>query len=119
VVFNVLKASADQVPDRLRGANVALGKSGKEAPALCDRDRGIDDCLGRKSMHVTVLDAKYVARQMKRANLPTTIGKELVCPNCALPYLVDVIGRFCLSKDFRALGIFKLAPNRVFAAKLI
>ena len=42
---------------------------------------------------------------MKRANLPPTIGKLFVRPNCALTYLVNVVRRFRFSKKFRAAAI--------------
>jgi hypothetical protein len=62
-------------------------------------------------MNFTVLDAEDIARQMKRADLPPTVAKALVRPNCALPYLVDVIRRFCFSNNLRTFAIFNLAPK--------
>jgi hypothetical protein len=35
---------------------------------------------------------------MKCADLPPTIGKLFVSPNCALTYLVNVVRRFGFSK---------------------
>jgi hypothetical protein len=119
VVFDVFKRPGDQLPDAVRGGSVTVGKSTKDTLALCNPNRGIDDCFGRKSMNFSVLDAKDVTRQMKRTDLPTTVGKELVCPSCALTYLVDVVRGFCFSKDFRALAIFKFAPASFLVAILI
>jgi len=34
----------------------------KKAPAFCDPDRRIDDCLGRKSMSFAILDRQNIAR---------------------------------------------------------
>ena len=56
VVFNVLKRSGDEVPDVVRGRDVIVGELSKQAPALRDPDRRIDDCLGRKSMNFTILN---------------------------------------------------------------
>src|SRR6516164_7260026 len=81
--------------------------------ALCDPDRRIDDCLGRKSMNFTVLDTEDITRQVKRTDLPSTIGKAFVSPNCALSYLVNVVRRLRFSKNFRAATMFKLGPKRM------
>jgi hypothetical protein len=62
VVFNVFKSPGNQLPDVVRGGSVTLRKSSKEAPALCDPDRSIDDRFGRKSMTFAVLDAKDVGQ---------------------------------------------------------
>ena len=56
VVFNVLKRSGDEVPDVVRSRDVIVGELSKQAPALRDPDRRIDDCLGRKSMNFTILN---------------------------------------------------------------
>ena len=56
VVFNVLKRSGDEVPDVVRSRDVIVGELSKQAPALRDPDRRIDDCLGRKSMNFAILD---------------------------------------------------------------
>src|SRR6516162_4740257 len=111
MVFNVLKSSGDQTPDVVRGGDVTFGEPGKKALALCDPDRRIDDCFGRKSMNSTVLGTEDIARQMKRADLPPTIGKLFATPNCALTYLVKVVRRFSFSKNLRAAAIFTLAPK--------
>jgi hypothetical protein len=116
VVFNVLKCSCDQVPDVVGGRSVTFGEPSKKAPARCDPDRRIDDRVGRKSMNCTVPDTEDIAWQMKRADLPPTVAKALVRPNCALPYLVDVIRRFCFSKNLRTFAIFNLAPKRTLAS---
>jgi|SRR6516164_9460011 hypothetical protein len=96
--------------------NVDFGELCKKAPALCDPDRGIDDCFSRKSMNFAVLDADNIALQMEGPDLPTTIGQQLVCPNCAFSYLVYVIRRFCLSKNFRTSAILKHPPNGILAS---
>jgi hypothetical protein len=116
VIFSVLKSSGDQVPDEVRGRDVTFGEPRKKSPALCEPDRGIDGCFSRKSMNLAILDAEDIALQMEGPNLPTTIGQELVCPNCAFSYLVYVIRRFCLSKNFRTSAILKLAPNGILAS---
>ena len=53
---------------------------------------------------------------MKSVDLPPTIGKLFVRPNCALTYLVNVARRFGFSKKFRAAAIFKLAPQSMLAS---
>ena len=57
--------------------NVDFGELCKKAPALCDPDRGIDDCFSRKSMNFAVLDTEDIALQMEGPNLPTTIESSL------------------------------------------
>jgi hypothetical protein len=56
---------------------------------------------------------------MECADLPTTVGKKFVCSNATLSYLVDVIRRFCFSKDFRTHAIFKLAPNSSLTSQVV
>jgi len=90
MVFSVLKSSGDQMADAVRGRDVSFGEPCQKAPAVCDPDRRIDDCFGRKPMNFTVLGTEDIARQMKRADLPPTIGKLFARPNCALTYLVNV-----------------------------
>ena len=62
VIFNVLKGSSDQVPDVVRGRDVTFGEPCKKFPALCEPDRGIDECIGRTSMSLAILDGQYIAR---------------------------------------------------------
>ena len=116
MVFRVLKSSGDQMADIVRGTDVAFGEACKKGPALCDPDRRVDDCLGRKSMNFTVLDTEDITRQMKRADLTATIRKAFVRPNCAPAYLVNVVRWFCFSKKFRAAANFKLAPKSILAS---
>jgi len=116
VVFSALKSFCDQAPDVVSGRDITFGEPCKKAPALGDPDRRIDDRLGRKSMNLTVLDTEDIARHMKRADLPPTIGKAFVAPNRALSYLVDVVRRFPPSKKFRAAANFKLAPESILAS---
>jgi len=49
----------------VRGRDVTVGEPGKKAPALCNPDRGIDDCFSRKSMNLAILDAEDIALQME------------------------------------------------------
>ena len=63
MVFNVLKVFGDQVADVVRAGNVTFGETRKKAPALCDPERGIDDCFGPKSMNFTVLDTEDITRR--------------------------------------------------------
>src|SRR6516164_7568344 len=100
----------------VRGRNVTFREPSKKPPALCGPERGFDDCFSRKSMNLVILDAEDVALQMEGSDLPPTIGQELVCPNCASSYLVNVVRRFCFSKNFRTSGILKLAPNSILAS---
>jgi len=62
VVFNVLKVFGDQVPDVVRDRDVTFGEPRKKSPALCEPDRGIDECIGRTSMSLAILDGQYIAR---------------------------------------------------------
>ena len=64
----------------VRGRDVTFGEPGKKAPAVCDPDRGIDDCFSRKSMKIAILDAEDIALQMEGPDLPTTIGVPVVNP---------------------------------------
>jgi hypothetical protein len=68
-------------------------------------------------MNFTVLDTEDIARQMKRADLPPTIGKAFARSNCALTDLVKVVRRFSFSKNFRAAAIFKLGPKSIWASQ--
>jgi len=54
--FYLLAAHPSSDPD------VTPGEPGKKAPARCDHDRGIEDCLGRKSMDFATLNAENIAR---------------------------------------------------------
>jgi hypothetical protein len=90
-----------------------LGKSGEKASALCEQDLSIDDCIGCKSMGLTVLDAENISWQMECDDLSTTIRQELVCANRALSYLVYVLGWFCFSKNSRTS--FKLPTSGILA----
>jgi hypothetical protein len=80
LVFRVFKSSGDQMADVVRGRDISFDEFSKKALALCDPDRRIDDCFGRKSMNSTVLGTENIARQMKRADLPSTIGKFVCNP---------------------------------------
>ena len=113
----MLQGFSDQAPDALRGRDFTFGEPAKKAPALCYPDRGTNDCFGRKSMNLAIVNAEDIAPQMERADLPTTVGEKFVCPNCALAYPVDVIRRLCFSKYFRTLAIFILAPNGTLIGK--
>ena len=62
MVFNVLQTFRNQAPNILRDSDVTPGEPGKKAPARCDHDRGIEDCLGRKSMDFATLNAENIAR---------------------------------------------------------
>jgi hypothetical protein len=72
-----------------------------------------EDRLRRKSMMFTNLNAENIARQMERADLPTTVGQEFVRPNCTLTYPVDVVRGLCFSENLRAAAIFELAPTGI------
>jgi hypothetical protein len=60
VVFNVFKGSSDEVSNVLCGRDVTLREPRKKAPALCDPDGGIDDCLGCKSMNFAILNPEDI-----------------------------------------------------------
>ena len=110
MILNVLKTFVDQLQG---GRN--LGKPSEQTLAPGQPNRTVDDCIGRKTMNVTILEPEYVARQMESADLTTTIHEKFVSANRTLPQLVYVVGRLCFSKDLGASPIPELMPERSFA----
>jgi hypothetical protein len=54
-------------------------------------------------MYITVFQPKYIASEMKSADLAATICKQFVASNCAGSYLINVMRRLLLAEDLDAL----------------
>ena len=54
---------------------------------------------------------------MKRADLASPVGKQLICPDGAADNLVDVFGRLILAVDFLILPVRELTRDKAHVAR--
>ena len=69
-------------------------------------------------MDIAVLEAKDIAWQVKRADLASTVGQQLVAPRRAFDHLVDVNGGLGFSENLGAFAILQFARTDHFARRL-
>jgi hypothetical protein len=70
---------------------------------------GVDDGFGREAMQMPIFEAEDIARQVKRADLATTVREELVSPDRAFNHLIDIVGGLCLTENFGVFPVFEFA----------
>jgi hypothetical protein len=92
-----IDAHRDDHRDR-DGAPVSLGHHLK-ALSSDQANGGLYDRFCGKSMRLAVLQPKYIAGQVKRADLAAAIGEQLVTSYRPLCDLINVFGRLLLAVD--------------------
>jgi len=67
--------------------------------------------ISRKSVYFPVLNSEYIAGQMKRIDLPSPVGKQLVGSDRPACYLVYVFSEFAFAENLSQLRILKIAAH--------
>src|SRR5436190_22360336 len=78
--------------------------------------RSIDDSLRREPVGGSQFQPKDITREMKRADLASPVGKQLMCPDGAADDLVNVFGRLILAVDFLILAVRELSRDKAHVA---
>src|SRR5258708_5158284 len=95
-MLQVARGHTEQIS---RDHRIALGHDLKAAP-LDQANRGVHDRLRGKPVLASVLKPKDVAREVKGADLATSVRKQLVASHRTNLDLIDVFRRLLLSKYF-------------------
>ena len=70
---------------------------------------GVDDGFGGETMDVPVFEAEDIARQVKRADLASTVRQEFVTTNRAFDHLIDIVCGLCLFENYGILEVLEFA----------
>src|ERR1700676_967898 len=96
MIFGMPKVTGCHCPEFARNLNIASRRLLKAA-AFYQSHGGIDNGFRREPVDHSRFEPEDVARQVKRADLTPSVRKQLVGPNGATDYLIDVFRRLILS----------------------
>ena len=110
VIFGMPQIAGGHGPKLLRDLDVRPRRL-LETAAFHQAHGGIDNGFRRQPVAGSRFQSEDVVRQMKRADLTPSVGKQFVGPNGALDDLIDILSRLVFSVDFFILPVGELGGN--------